>query len=386
MAKQSLFSACKRVFRDGISGTYEVGNNNIFLELYGQADIDNNNEIGNSSEENIVVVAGDTITIPEGYTLTPVKPKKSLVVICNTFVNNGTVSMYQKAPNVLPHDLFIIPRIEFGGKADVIIPAYANNGKENTSIDPTTSSFDLSELNGNNGTDRNCGSGGLGANHFRQGPRASDYLSGYGTISGSGYAFGGGAGSGGVALDVRGTTYNNSVNSIYPMRASDGYKNTGYYFASGGVGNPKGTDSAVGQYGTLATNNSGCGGRIIIFCCSFTNNGLINVNGTSANIIASGTQNAHGGASGAGAIDIFYANKNSEGTLSAIGGAGGFGKYKTTDADYKSSYTGAGGNGSITLTAWSKDSILKPIAKYMSKANMVYFLTNYIERLKQGED
>ena len=25
MAKQSLFSACKRVFRDGISGTYTVG-------------------------------------------------------------------------------------------------------------------------------------------------------------------------------------------------------------------------------------------------------------------------------------------------------------------------------------------------------------------------
>ena len=45
MAKQSLFAACKRLFRDQLSGTYEVDNNNIFLELYTQEDITNGTTI-----------------------------------------------------------------------------------------------------------------------------------------------------------------------------------------------------------------------------------------------------------------------------------------------------------------------------------------------------
>ena len=204
MAKQSLFSACKRVFRDGISGTYTVGNNDIFLELYSQQDIDQNNEIGNSSEENIVVVAGDTITIPEGYTLAPVKPKKSLVVICNTFVNNGIVSMKNKVSNALNHDLYVIAKSQY--ISDVIIPANTN------------------EL------------------------------------------------------------------------------------------------------------------AIIIFCNSFTNNGEIECNNNDL-------------------IYTYYTNLNFKGKI-------------TSDNFFN----------------WLKTTVLKPIAKYMSKENMVYFLTNYIQRLKQGED
>ena len=359
MAKQSLFSACKRVFRDGISGTYTVGNNDIFLELYSQQDIDQNNEIGNSSEENIVVVAGDTITIPEGYTLTPVKPKKSLVVICNTFVNNGTVSMYQKAPNVLPHDLFIMDKQNYGNK-DIIIPAYANNQK----IDPA---------GGNNGTNRQCGSGGC-----------SDwvYFNSLGNhtysrfaIPGSGYAFGGGAGSGGIISGQ--TNYNGtqgqdqqaSVNSTYPMRGGNGYGGDPIMGGIEGIGNPNGNRGSQYQSGTRPP--SGCGGRIIIFCSNFANNGIITVNGTNQTNFNNGA--AYGGASGAGAVDLFYTNLNEQGNITANGGTGPYAHVK-------------GGDGSITLTPWEKSSILKPTAKYMSKENMVYFLTNYIERLKQGED
>ena len=357
MAKQSLFSACKRVFRDGISGTYTVGNNDIFLELYSQQDIDRNNEIGNSSEENIVVVAGDTITIPEGYTLTPVKPKKSLVVICNTFVNNGTISMYQKAPNVLPHDLFIIEKNEFDGNKDIIIPAYANN-QVSRALDYN------SKVNGANGTNRQCGSGGLGSAARRYWPMTS----------GSGYAFGGGAGTGGILGYYEGSYI---IDSTYPMRGGSAEKDNGALY-SGGVGNPTGlgyTDPKVPNY----DQDFGCGGRIIIFCYNFTNNGNITVNGTSCKVILGKTSEdmnkgiAFGGASGGGAVDLFYTNKITEGTITATGGSG-------------LSNSGNGGDGSITLTPWLKSSVLKPIAKYMSKENMVYFLTNYIQRLKQGED
>ena len=368
MAKQSLFSACKRVFRDGISGTYTVGNNDIFLELYSQQDIDQNNEIGNSSEENIVVVAGDTITIPEGYTLTPVKPKKSLVVICNTFVNNGTVSMYQKAPNVLPHDFYIIGKQDSYDR-DIIISAYANNAvSRRIYVNNETIA-----KNGNNGTNRQCGSGGTG------GAGQKTYTSSIQNLqvgaSGSGYAFGGGAGSGG-ATSVESSP---DVDTTYPMRGGDSCTftfSTGG--AVGGVGNPVGLNHAVSNTGAnnKRNNNFGCGGRIIIFCNNFNNNGNITVNGTDTKQI--NKLNYGGGASGAGAIDLFYTNLLKQGTITATGG--------NTYLINNSYGPGKGGDGSITLTPWTKSSVLKPIAKYMSKENMIYFLTNYIQRLKQGED
>ena len=350
MAKQSLFQACKRLFRDGISGTYEVGTKDIFLELYTQEDIDGGVTIGDSSEENIVVVAGGEITIPSGYTLTPVQPKKSLVIICNSLVNNGTISMYQKAPNVLPHDLFIIDKNNFGGSKDIIVPAYAEN-----QVPRRYQSARLYQgSNGNNGTNRNCGSGGTGS-------MEQDSTSYYGHIgaSGSGYAFGGGAGSGGGRF-VPSDLNSPDVDTTYPMISGASSSGRG----QAGVGNP-----------AKSSNAFGCGGRVIIFCTSFENNGNITVNGTDT--ISSYSDAGWGGASGAGAIDVFYTSLVKEGTITANGG----------NNYTKSGCTpGKGGNGSITLSAWTRDSVLKPISKYMSKDNMVYFLNQYISRLAGGED
>ena len=390
MGKQSLFGACKRLFRDQLSGTYEVGNNNIFLELYTQEDITNSISIGNSSEDRIVVVAGDTITIPSGYTLTPVKPKKSLVIICNNFVNNGTVSMYKKAPNVLPHDLFIIDKNNFGSK-DIIIPAYANNAVPRTKVNSQNNN-QVTGVSGVNGTNRNCGSGGTGCcgtvDYFDE----SNYPL-YLGASGSGYAFGGGAGSGGIFINGN-TASSPNVNTTYPMRGGNGATWNSWGLNEGGVGYTAG--KTYGGSGTEITdtqyiNNTGCGGRIIIFCKSFTNNGTITVNGTntkSFEYIIGGiykddakNHTSYGGASGAGAVDLFYRDMVKQGTITAAGGS-----TFTTTHESNTVSPGKGGNGSITLTAWQKSSILKPIAKYMSKANMVYFLTEYITRLKQGED
>ena len=380
MAKQSLFQACKRVFRDGISGTYEVGTKNIFLELYGQEDIDGGVEIGNSSEENIVVVAGDSITIPSGYTLTPVKPKKSLVIMCNTFVNNGTVSMYQKAPNVLPHDLFIIDKSNFNN-TEVIIPAYANNQINSK----TTSDGSTFSINGNNGTSRNCGSGGTGVATYWSGTTGGAITH---QASGSGYAFGGGAGSGGIYVikfNITPSPQTNiyNVDTTYPMRGSSGfYNNTraDYYhvIAAGGNGRVAGTN--INNSGSVATPSSvatGCGGRVIIFCNSFTNNGTINVNG--CNAITFTSVASPGGASGAGAVDVFYTALLKQGTITANGGSG------AANSGTNSGTSGKGGNGSITLSPWTKKVVIKPIEKYMSKQNMIYFLNQYVARLG-GED
>ena len=109
---QSLFRAVKKIIKSGSSGTESVGNYDISFELYDQDDINNNVAaiargeatgctFGDSNQSKVVLVAGDTLTIPAGYTLKPANPKKSLVICCNTLINNGTISMTAKGPNVL---------------------------------------------------------------------------------------------------------------------------------------------------------------------------------------------------------------------------------------------------------------------------------------------
>ena len=78
----SLFQACKSAVRNKEGGTFNIGGYDIDIEMYSQQDIENDITFGNvafgdGDESKIVLVAGDTITIPIGYTLTPDKPKKS---------------------------------------------------------------------------------------------------------------------------------------------------------------------------------------------------------------------------------------------------------------------------------------------------------------------
>ena len=351
----SLFSACKSVVRNNSGGTFNIGGYDIDIEYYGQQDIDDDFRFGNvafgdQDESKILLVAGSTITIPEGYTLTPDSPKKSLVIFCNNLVNNGTISMYQKAPNVLPHDYFILENEIAGTAKDIIVSAYADNAVTHGS----------GKTNGANGTNRNCGSGGTGSPSYVDKP----------VISGSGYAFGGGAGSGGFNGAYNTEVSIVSVDSTYPMHGGKGQTVSGSY--SGGVGNPSGINQ-----GGNKSQAFGCGGRIIVFCCNFNNNGLLKVDGTSVIDVGTGTQEnsysgiSFGGASGAGAIDLFYTNKITEGTLSAIGGKG-------------LSQSGDGGNGSITLSQWSQTKLFKTEVKYFSQANVAYLLTQLSDRIKDS--
>ena len=375
----SLYSACKSAIRLDSSGTYDVGGYDIGLELYHQSDIDNGTTLGDNRGDKIVVIADETITIPSGYTLTPNSPKKSLVIICNTLVNNGTISMYQKAPQVTPHDFYIISKDD-GVSADITIPAYANNQITTLYGENDSPNGD----NGNNGSGRNCGSGGTGTCSHNYTTNAS--------ISGSGCAFGGGAGSGASGGGVPSI----SVLTSLPMSGSDGINPADPIFSiedvygglpvvyQGGVGIPSGNtySSAPSTYSNLQ--NTGCGGRVIIFCINFKNNGLINVNGTpTLSIKDSGASVGEpiggGGASGAGAVDVFYKNLLARGSITAEGG----GTYTYTGA-LGTMTPGKGGNGSITLTQWNLTRVMREEAKFFSQASVDYLLSQLAERIKDS--
>ena len=377
---QSLYGVCNEIAIEGVSAVKSIGGYDTFIEIHTQDDIDknwndiqegnydeNNNLItkctfgADSDESHIILVVADNIEIPEGYTLTPVNPKKSLVFLCDKFINNGIVSMTGKGPNILPHEYYLIGQSD-GYDGNIIIPAYANNEV------PSRSGINYEinyGLNGNNGVNRQCGSGGHGCK-FRYystmiGERATM------GASGSGSAFAGGAGSGGVGR----TDISDNVDPIYPMHGGDGGHNgiAPYTENQGGVGNPPGTGYGIGESSNAANSNlwqnAGVGGRIIIFCTKFENNGTISANGVNCRGI---TNRCVGGASGGGAVDIFYNKLVTEGTIVANGGSG-FSMWSSAAA--MGGASGNGGNGSVTLTQYSASAFVLP--GYANKETLTKF-------------
>lgn len=377
---QSLYAAVNKVALDGVSSIQSIGGYDTFIELYTQDDIDknwndiqvgnydsNNNLItrcnlgSNSNQSYLTLIAGDNIEIPSGYTLTPINPRKSLVILCDKFVNNGTLSMTAKGPNILPHEYYIIGETD-GYDTNVIIPAYANNAPLSTNA----------TCNGNNGVNRQCGSGGSGARYSSRGS--------YRFRPGSGSAFAGGAGTGGYANSV-GSWYPNPsiyVDETYPMRGGNGVgyrcNNDCNAFGYGGVGNPPGNGYDSWGNRISATQNSGVGGRIVIFCSKFENNGTISSNGVTPVNNSSPTdrgERSSGGPSGGGAIDVFYNKLIKEGTIVANGG-------NAVPAKGKISASGKGGNGAITLTQYNASAFVLP--GYANKET----LTKFVELVKTG--
>ena len=265
-------------------------------------------------------------------------------------------------------------------EALLIVIAYANN-KVAAIEQPKQTNSPTWALNGNNGTNRNCGSGGQGCceyapNQYIQQPNRLG-------ASGSGYAFGGGAGSGGAFWYYGGSSYPKrtpDVDATYPMRGGNGGEYHTWQYNEGGVGNPIGkTYKLSGQDVTSSYgNNFGCGGRIIIFCSSFENNGTITVNGTATKKILTADAWGAGGASGAGAVDLFYYTMNEQGTITANGG-GTF----TYSGRGGTISPGKGGNGSITLTQWSLDKVIKEERKKFTRDSWAYLFSEYTTRLRE---
>ena len=340
----SLYEACNAIEYTG-NFSYLIGSNNIVMEATFDKDsiiIGSNTSLGSSSHHNIVLIKSREIIINNGVTLTVASPKKSLVLFCDTLINNGTISMTGKGPYTTPHDYHIINVADNIFSQNVTIPAYANNAAARIS------GWDVNGRNGNNGTNRQCGSGGTG--------RLSSNNSGGGKYvgaSGMGYAFGGGAGSGGETGTSSSAIHD--VSTSMPMVGGAGYSYS-YYAATGGVGQPAGANSpkntywdySYGSSAYLSNQNVGVGGRIIIFCNNFTNNGKIEANGVNA-VSSYVWGGASGGASGGGAVDVFYRILTSRGTITANGGLGAAINSDTTQK------SGNGGNGSITLSVLVDD-------------------------------
>ena len=381
----SLLGACKKIYRTGASGTAKVGKYDIAFELYTQSDIDANVDaikkgtatkctFGDADESKVVLVAGDVITIPSEFNLTPVSPKKSLVIMCNSLIIDGTVSMTAKGPNVEPHDWLILGKSDkYGSDANIIIPAYAGNQTAGY-----TAAVSMYGQKGTDGTNRNCGAGGMGGTNSSEGNTTYFYQ------NGSGSAFAGGAGSGGTYQ--RGSASSSlgaAVNTVYPMRGGTYGSNNGYsvYYVHGGTGNPSGSSfyhktwsGGGSDYGENYQTN-GVGGRIVIYCNTFENNGTISSNGTNQRTPGPKPWGdgylSNGGASGGGAVDVFYntfGENLDEGTITATGG--------------KTGSFQSGGNGSVTLLQWTIEKVVREERKMFTEENWTYLFNNYVDRLK----
>ena len=380
MPQQSLFKACKNIYRSGSSGTELVGDHEISFELYNQKSIYDNVEairrgeatgctFGDSDQSKVVLVVGDVITIPSSFNLTPANPKKSMVIMCNTLINDGTISMTGKGPNILPHEWYILGKLDnYGESYDITIPAYANNGLPRKSYTHTVT---FNGNNGNNGTNRQCGSGGQGSSY----PNGSGITLYLGT-SGSGSAFAGGGG--GCGLDHYSTSNVHDCDTTYPMRGGSSIGGT--WGADGGVGNPVGGRSSgnLTYRDNVIAQNFGVGGRLIIYCSEFINNGTISANGV--NTLRTWTTGEprcanYGGASGGGAVDLFYYALTTEGTITANGG---------NNFTYNST-PGKGGNGCVTLLNWDINKVVKPEWKKFSRDGWTYLFNQYVEKLNESE-
>ena len=327
----SLYNICSTLTSDKLC---TVGEDEIFIEtIYNnkQIVIDEDTIYGDDCQDNIVLIKAPKIIINEDNILTA-NPKKSLVLFCEELINNGEISMTGKGPDTLPHDYHLVYNSDNIGLETIIIPAYANN-----QVGPIDGVY-VNGLNGNNGENRQCGSGGTGSINSNNG---GGYK--HAGASGSGYAFGGGAGSGGETGTGSGAIHN--VDTVYPMHGGNGYIYS-YYGATGGVGNPAGQNSPLGGYWNynggnyVVPQNIGVGGRIIIFCKEFINEGKISADGIDACVCRIYAA-ASGGASGGGAIDIFTEKYIDNGVLSANGGKG---------SAICGPVSGNGGNGSITVS------------------------------------
>ena len=229
----SLYNICSTLTSDKLC---TVGEDEIFIEtIYNNKQIVINEDTiyGDDCQDNIVLVKAPKIIINEGNILTA-NPKKSLVLFCGELINNGEISMTGKGPDTLPHDYHLVYNSDNIGLETIIIPAYANN-----QVGPISGTY-TDGLNGNDGQNRQCGSGGTGCIN-------SNNYGGYKHVgaSGSGYAFGGGAGSGGETGTGSGDMHN--VDTVYPMHGGDGYVYS-YYGATAGVGNPSGENGPLGGY------------------------------------------------------------------------------------------------------------------------------------------
>lgn len=348
---RSLYSFCTNINQ---SGTYSETISGIKYDIecvtIPEVTDDNVDTIFNSVSSNegyFLLLKTRRINITK--TLTSPYPKKSLIIFCPTIKGTGTISMTSKGPNVLPEDILLFTESD-PYKNRLLIPAYANNARTVSGLtgNDRNSANHYTNKRGIDGTGYNCGSGGCGGSHISN---VSDNRANLTFISGSGYSYGGGAGTGGYG--AYGETLTLRVDSTYPMRGGNA-KFSGDYNATGGIGNPIGSRGG-NKLISPSVAISGVGGRIIIFCRKLSDLTLASRGGfynqTSYgkyNNSSMGPGQGTGGSSGGGSINIFYATSITNINTNVTSNISSCYCYRETGYTNTVFSGGAGGNGTVT--------------------------------------
>jgi len=299
------------------------------------------------------------LTINSGHTVSVSNRNKGLFIYCQGDANiAGTLSMTGKGAYADPVSAGVsstglrLARLKTGstetlvasdvnGFGTPLISAESNqasissNGKIYTI--PRYGGIGGAQVYGPNGNIANglpgsvatngCGGGGSGT-------AADRCYSGYGTQA---TCFSGGSGGGG---GVSRTTPPNAVTNAGPGGSCvNPFSST--FGGGGGAGNPGGAKYNGGQIG-----GNGTGGVLVIIVAGNLNiTGTIEAKGVKGGDATASYYACGGGSSGGGRIIILYAGTYSNtGTISVAGGVSAY-----SYSNGKIRYSGAGGNGSVTI-------------------------------------
>lgn len=268
-----------------------------------------------------IIKYNGNLTINNDVTLTPQTRKKGFYVyVEGNLTNNGTISMTARGAVAEGQNVYLYKNNDDTYEYVPAIGAIGGASVNSNNIH----SGGLPGNAGSNGVNRRSGGGGSGATwHWID-------AGGYSGAGGSGTSYSGGAGGGGS--DTRSWSPASGAGSSTGGAGGIAYANySSGHRAGGGAGNPGGAySSKEGAYG--AYGSTGTGGLLIVTSKSLINNGTISSNGA----LGGNIDQASGGSSGGGSINVFYIDEyENNGSIAATGP-----KMRTG---------GKGGDGSVTV-------------------------------------
>ena len=303
----------------------------------------------------LVVKYHKNLTIDKGVTVTATNvnnltyKKGMYLCVLGDLVNNGTISMTARGTyNCDGENVYLWKNTD-----DTYEYIPANGAAKKSEYRPY---YETPKLDGNNGTNRGTGSGGLG-NGIVNGLDGSN--NSYVGSSTGGTSYAGGNGSGSI-VRCNSSAVSASYSQASKLKGGDGSAwdagRETYYFAGAGAGTTGGNSSycRLGTGNTETKASDGTGGLLLVYTKNLENAGIITSNGSNGagaecSLYGRYRGAVGGGGSGGGSVNIFYKYITKIGELSAKGGNGGD-VSKCTNANMGIYNGGNGGDGSVTLT------------------------------------
>lgn len=319
-------------------------------------------------DANTQIVIGKNMSVASGTTLTPPYRCKGIVIgDVGTFTNEGTISMTARGASGAGKNLQLTE--------DYMISAVGGAGGVGV-MDSSGSSVSIS---GNPGSAPasgvlSCGGGGSGS---RKGKNLN-LLSGAG---GTGTSFSGGSGGGGMSTLYDGSYTSPNASNIGGAGGNgtlSGYSTSvDYAIATGGAGNPAGTNAyhRTSVDNVIVNNHDGTGGLIVILADNINSSGNFTSVGSQADSLTSAAGNfrAVGGSSGGGCIVLISRVATVTGSHSVNGGA------SATDGTTTPYYGGAGGAG-VYASYIVEDLILQNLPVEIAISD-----TNHLDNIEPSE-